>query len=226
MSSHTLGGVNVNESDPVDLVMDDRDAAADRREAVADQRDVAAEAREAAITKRQRQVEQLLAGAESRDEAADRRDSAANARDMQAGLDALRPHHHYDEVAAIDARGLARQDRRDSRLDRVASAGDRVELSTPAGTRNLPASIPVQRGATKPILSCTPDEVAAYSAELLARSLDETTAAIEIVEQEGAASARAKEMLLESQEHHDEADDLLWYVNEWLRTGNRPQPDS
>ena len=118
----------------------------------------------------------------------------------------------------------SRDERRDSRLDRVASASDRLKLATPVGVLDLPASIPVQRGVTKPILKCTPDEVAAYSAELLAKALDETSAAIEIVKQDGAASRRVKEMLIESREHHDEADDLLWYVTEWLRTGKRPQP--
>ena len=118
----------------------------------------------------------------------------------------------------------SRDERRDSRLDRVASASDRLKLATATGVLDLPASIPVQRGVTKPILKCTPSEVAAYSAELLAKALDETGAAIEIVKQDGAASRRVKEMLIESREHHDEADDLLWYVTAWLRSGNGPRP--
>lgn len=176
-------------------------------------------------TPKGREVQQLLAAATHRDHLANRRDSAANDRDIRAGLAALLTDTQKDE-AAFEARGFARQDRRSSRLDRVASSDDRLQLSTSDGELSLPASVPVQRGVLKPLTQCTPMEVTEFSSQLLHRALDETRDAIDLVEQEGAASPHVEEVLAQSRSHRDDADDLLWYVNEWLRTGNRPQPRS
>jgi hypothetical protein len=219
-SSKNAPATGTNAAQPL---AEERVEIGEERNRVADERHVAGE-RNDARTPKKHQVEKLLTDASHRDDLANRRDSAANDRDMKAGLAALLDDKHGDDFGAD--RGLARQDRRSARHDRIASADDRMELTTSSGTLSLPVSIPIQCGRSKPLMKCTPTEVADYSAQLLDQALRETRDAIEMVEQEGKATPQVKELLAESRDHQDDADDLLWYVNEWVRTGDRPQPAS
>ena len=116
------------------------------------------------------------------------------------------------------------RDRSDSRSDRQASANDRSEMSTAFGHLRLPAMIPLTPDSWKPLGDCTAGEVSTYSAALLRQSLDETHDAIEMVDRDKEASPLAKQLVRQSRGHHDDADDLVWYVNEWISTGTRPQP--
>jgi hypothetical protein len=219
-----------------DVTADERDRVSDEREAIgracdevralrdstADERDMIADARDQDSEGRERVVAELLASASHRDSMANRRDALANRRDMEANLAAL-VSDTVDE-SAFTARGFAQQDRLDSRVDRTASADDRLVLSTTTGSLSLPVSIRVEPDVWKLLKDCTVAEVSDYSSVLLQMSLGETDDVIGMVEHDGVASARAKELLQVSRAHHEDADDLVWYVGEWFRTGDQPVP--
>jgi hypothetical protein len=229
-------GVADRRRDDRDLLADERDrlsqerdemataaeVARDERDAQAgERRDVIDDARDRALPSFRRVVAELLTAATHRDFLANRRDIAANRRDIQANLDALLT--ELPGEAYFEARTFARQDRYDSRRDRTESAQDRTTLTIPTGLVHLPASIPTQRNLRKPLDECTPTEVSLHCEELLAASLIELSEAIEIVEHDGAASSHAKSLLHSFKQRHETATDLIWYVSEWLATGNRPQ---
>jgi hypothetical protein len=197
------------------------DVGRDLRDSTADIRDERADARDHAAQSQQHEVAGLLAAAEQRDLKAAARDNAANRRDMRASFDAFLVGH--DDQATLEARASAQQDRKDSRDDRTSSARDRSRLSTVIGEVELPTTIPTQRGTSKPLAECTPGEVVTHAAVLMGQSVNETREAIDIVEHDGAASPRAKELVHVSRQHHEVAENLLWYVTEWHRAGTRPQ---
>lgn len=69
----------------------------------------------------------LLADADQRDVAADARDSSANRRDVAASLREFL--NDPPDTEAHEARGAAALDRANARADRVASKGDRTQLT-------------------------------------------------------------------------------------------------
>jgi uncharacterized protein (DUF3084 family) len=111
----------------------ERERAVEQREDEAAARERHVERREDAIAGRWHEVATILDEADDRDTKAEARDLAATRRDVDANLNAFV--NDVDDDEAFNARNLAKNDRAQSRLDRLDSKEDRTHLAdvaTPA----------------------------------------------------------------------------------------------
>lgn len=106
---------------------EEREQAADRREDAAAARERHVDRRVDAIAGREREVATILDEADERDTKAEARDLAATRRDVDANLNAFV--NDVDDDEAFHARNLAKNDRAQSRLDRLDSKEDRTHLA-------------------------------------------------------------------------------------------------
>jgi hypothetical protein len=106
---------------------DERDRIGDERDGIADERDAIADEREVAWTRWEATCHAITTAADLRDHRADKRDADAHWRDIRADPDESFDISSSDQ--AIDARKLARMDRRHAKSNRIASSVDRFQLT-------------------------------------------------------------------------------------------------
>ena len=90
------------------------------------------DARDDAMSGREREVTTILDEADARDGRAEARDLAATRRDVDANLNAFV--NDVDDDEAFNARNLAKNDRAQSRLDRLDAKEDRTHLADAAAS--------------------------------------------------------------------------------------------
>ena len=88
------------------------------------------DARTPSEAERARETQEILDAADDRDDRASVRDSLADLRDEAASLEAFLGDTDGG-AAGLKARRFAVLDREDSKVDRVAAAGDRTRLARP-----------------------------------------------------------------------------------------------
>lgn len=112
----------------VDDTVADRERRSDDRERALDEREAQIEAREASRGERLDDSRVIRADADERDEQAEGRDWVASKRDMAANTKSWL-HQDDEDGEALAAREAAREDRHDSKGDRLSSAVDRELLT-------------------------------------------------------------------------------------------------
>lgn len=129
MTTENRSRVVAVEGDP-GHVAEERAHAVDQREDAAAAREQRVDQREDAIAGREGEVATILEEADERDAKAEARDLAATRRDVDAKLNAFV--NDVDDDEAFNARNLAKDDRAQSRLDRLDAKEDRTHLADAA----------------------------------------------------------------------------------------------
>jgi hypothetical protein len=132
-------GAGTNDGD-VDETVVQRDRQTDDREHALDAREAQIEAREASRAERIENSRGIRADADERDKQADGRDWDADKRDMAANAKSWL-HQDDKDGEALSDREAARQDRNDSKGDRISSAVDRGLLTEDDDPRDGDATV-------------------------------------------------------------------------------------